>query len=198
MSEKMREKMNCEMLKFVRRCIAVGALAACSAVAWAAEDHPGFVDFSSLRGVVDSEPVVEVTLREPLLRLITQAIPEEDAEAVGFISRLLSVRLHVYEGIDGNVPRLAENMNEISGGLEQEGWERIVRVREDDDQVDIFLRFSEVEEVIYGIAVMVVSKSGEMVLANIAGDISFDDISSLGRRFDIDALADFDPEDVDR
>lgn len=178
-------------MKALQRNFAVFVLAASSTFALAAEDHPGYVDFSGLHSLIDTEPVVEVTLREPLLRLITESIPEEDAEAVNFVSRLLNVRLHVYEDIGGNVGQIADDMDEIASDLEAESWERVVRIRDDDDQVDIYLRFSETDDVVYGIAVMIVSEDGEMVLANIAGDISFDDIGALGRRFDIEELSDY-------
>lgn len=167
-----------------------------SLVAWcaataaiAAENHPGYVDFSDLRGLIDSEPVVEVTLREPLLRLITETIPEDDHEAANFVSRLLSVRLHVYKDIESITGDVGENVDEIAASLDDEGWERVVRVRDGEDQVDIFLRMSEDEDVVHGIALMVFSDDGEMVLGNIVGDIRFDDISALGRRFDIEELS---------
>ena len=186
-------------MKALQKIFPVFVLAAWGSFAAAAEDHPGYVDFSGLQSLIDTEPAVEVTLREPLLRLITESIPEDDAEAVNFVSRLLNVRLHVYEDIGGNVRQIAENMDEIASDLEAESWERVVRIRDDDDQVDIYLRFSETDDVVYGIAVMIVSEDGEMVLANIAGDISFDDIGALGRRFDIDELSDYqEREEEDR
>ena len=178
-------------MKPIQQIITIGALTAWCAIAAAADNHPGYVDFSGLRGLVNTEPVVEVTLREPLLRLITETIPVDDEEAVNFVSRLLNVRLHVYEDIGGNVRQVADNMDGIAADLDSEGWERVVRIREDDDQVDIFLRVSEDDDIVYGIAVMIVSDDGEMVLANIAGNISFDDISALGRRFDIEALSEY-------
>ncbi|MDE0509032.1 MAG: DUF4252 domain-containing protein [Gammaproteobacteria bacterium] len=174
--------------------IAACALTVFANWAAAAENHPGYVDFADLRGLVDAEPVVEVTLREPLLRLVTEAIPEDDVEAAGFVSRLLNVRLHVYEDIVGDVTEVAATMNELSAGLEEDGWERVVRVRDDDDQVDIFLNFSEDDAEVYGIALMVVSEDGEVVLGNIVGNIRMEDISALGRRFDIEELAEFHEE----
>ncbi len=174
--------------------IAACALTFFCAWAAAAENHPGHVDFSSLRGLVDSEPVVEITLREPLLRLMTEAIPEEDEEAADFVSRLLNVRLHIYEDVVGDVAEVAATMEEISAGLADEGWERVLRVRDDDDRIDLFLNFSEDDAEVYGIALMVISEDGEMVLGNIAGNIRMEDISAIGRRFDIDELAEFHEE----
>ena len=43
-------------------------------------------------------------------------------------------------------------------------------------------------ELIHGIAIMV-TEPDETVLVNIVGDISPDDISAIGERFDIDELA---------
>ena len=177
-----------------QQLIAACALTVFANWAAAAESHPGYVDFSGLRGLVDAEPVVEVTLREPLLRLVTEAIPEEDVEAAGFVSRLLNVRLHVYEDIVGDVAEVATTMNEISADLEEDGWERVVRVRDDEDQVDIFLNFSEDDAEVYGIALMVVSEDGEVVLGNIVGNIRMEDISALGRRFDIEELTELHEE----
>ena len=181
-------------MKAKQQVAAVFILAAWSSFAASAEDHPGYVDFSDLHSLINAEPVVEVTLREPLLRLITEVIPDEDEEAASFVSRLLNVRLHVYDDIGGNVREIADDMDEIAANLDGESWERVVRIREDDDQVDIFLRVSDTDDVVYGIAVMIVSEDGEMVLANIAGDISFNDIGALGRRFDIEALSEYEEQ----
>jgi hypothetical protein len=55
--------------------------------------------------------------------------------------------------------------------------------------VDIYFRLSEDGLRIQGVAIMVAEPS-EIVLVNIVGDISTEDISALGRRFDIPELSD--------
>jgi hypothetical protein len=50
------------------------------------------------------------------------------------------------------------------------------------------MRMSDDAEIIHGIAIMV-AEPGDTVMVNIVGEISGDDISALGRRFDIDELA---------
>jgi len=82
-------------------------------------------------------------------------------------------------------------MAEIADDLDRQGWERVVRVREDREHVDIYFRLSDDAMIIHGIAIMV-AEPGETVLVNIVGDISTDDLSALGRRFDIDELIDID------
>lgn len=155
------------------------------------ERHPGFVDFSTLTGIANIEPMVEVSLKAPLLNMITNLIRNEDAEAADFISKLLRVTVNVFESGAIDVGEMADSMAVIADDLDQQGWERVVRVRDDDEHVDIYFRLSDDAVVIHGIAIMVAG-SAETVLVNIVGDISTDDLSALGRRFDIDELVDID------
>lgn len=152
-------------------------------------DHPGYVDFSALTSIANIEPNVEVSLKAPLLNMLTNLIRSEDEEAANFISKLLQVTVNVFESNAIDVDEIADSMNVIADDLDQQGWERVVRIREDPEHVDIYFRLSDDADVIYGIAIMV-AEPGDTVLVNIVGDISTDDISALGQRFNIDELVD--------
>ena len=152
------------------------------------DDHPGFVDFSSLTAVTNVEPTVEISLKAPLLRMVTNLIRAEDDQAAEFVSKLMRVTVNVYESNAIDVGEIADSMSVIAENLDDQGWDRVVRVREDDDHVDIYMRMSDDAEIIHGIAIMV-AEPGDTVMVNIVGEISGDDISALGRRFDIDELA---------
>ncbi|MEX0962432.1 MAG: DUF4252 domain-containing protein [Pseudohongiellaceae bacterium] len=153
------------------------------------ENHPGFVDFARLTRIAASEPTVEISLKAPLLNMITNLIRSEDQEAADFISKLLRVTVNVFESEDIDVDEVAASMSVMAQDLDATGWERVVRVREDSSHVDIYFRLADNAEVIYGIAIMI-AEPGETVLVNIVGDISTDDISALGRRFELDELVD--------
>lgn len=172
-------------------------VALCAGSAFAAdseiEGHPGYVDFGDLSALAGTEPTVEVSLKTPLLNMITNLIRNEDEEAASFISKLLRVSVKVFPSDLVNIQQVEESMQEISVDLDNSGWERVVRVREDEEHVDVYFRLSSNAEVIYGIAIMV-AEPGDTVLVNIVGDISVEDISALGRRFDIDELVDIDLE----
>lgn len=155
------------------------------------ERHPGYVDFSALTSIANIEPNVEVSLKAPLLNMITNMIRNEDEEAADFISKLLRVTVNVFESDAIDVDEMAGSMAEIADDLDRQGLERVVRVREDREHVDIYFRLSDDAMIIHGIAIMV-AEPGETVLVNIVGDISTDDLSALGRRFDIDELIDID------
>lgn len=156
-------------------------------------DHPGYVDFSVLTAIANIEPTVEISLKAPLLNMVTNLIRSEDEEAADFISKLLRVTVNVFESNAIDVSEIAASMNEIASNLDDAGWDRVVRVREDPEHVDIYFRLSDDADVIYGIAIMV-AEPGDTVLVNIVGDISADDIAALGRRFDIDELVDMEVE----
>jgi len=155
------------------------------------ENHPGYVDFSILTAIANIEPNVEISLKTPLLNMITNLIRNEDEEAADFISKLLRVTVNVFESDAIDVNEIADSMATIAEDLDAQGWERVVRVREDNEHVDIYFRLSADSMIIHGIAIMV-AEPGETVLVNIVGDISADDLSALGRRFDIDELVDID------
>ena len=158
------------------------------------ESHPGYVDFSTLTAVVATEPTVEISLKAPLLNMITNLIRNQDDEAADFISKLIRVTVNVFESDDIDVDQVASSMSVMAEDLDSAGWDRVVRVREDENHVDIYFRLAPDADVIYGIAIMV-AEPWETVLVNIVGDISTDDISALGRRFDLDELVDIEVAD---
>jgi hypothetical protein len=82
-----------------------------------------------------------------------------------------------------------------TGELDKKGWERIVRVREDDSNVDIYLLPSESYESILGIVVMV-AEDEEAIFVNIVGEINPDDVARLGDHFDIEELHDIKADDI--
>lgn len=155
------------------------------------QDHPGYVDFSTLTSQASAEPSVEISLRAPILAMMTNLIRNEDEMAADFVSKLLRVSVNVFESDAVDVSEIAESMSDIAEDLDAQGWERVVRVRENGEHVDIYMRLSDDGELIHGITIMV-AEPGDTVLVNIVGDISGNDITALGRRFDIDELAELD------
>lgn len=154
-------------------------------------DHPGFVDFSTLSGFAGAEPTVQISLKTPLLNMVTNLLKQEDEQAASFVSKLLRVNVNVFESRDIDVDEIASSMSVLADELDAQGWERVVRVREDENHVDIYFRLSDDADLIYGIAIMAAEES-ETVLVNIVGDISVEDLGALARKFDIDELSEID------
>ena len=181
----------------ISKMLASATLAVFFAGGAAAQDdvssHPGFVDFSSLSGFGGAEPTVQISLKTPLLNMVTNLLKQEDEQAANFISKLMRVNVNVFESDALDVDAISSSMAVLATELDGQGWERVVRVREDESHVDIYFRLSPDADLIYGIAIMVAEQS-EAVLVNIVGDISVDDLGALARRFGIDELSEIEIE----
>jgi len=77
------------------------------------ESHLGYVDFSTLTAIAAIEPTVEISLKAPLLILITNLIRNED-EAAEFISKLMRVTVNVFESDDIDVDQVAASMSTMA------------------------------------------------------------------------------------
>lgn len=150
--------------------------------------HPGYVDFEALIDADSDEAKVEVFLREPLIKLLSIFLKEEDPELFDILNKLKLVRVQVFDIDEKMAKRLSKQSSATAKELDRKGWERIVRVREDGEHVDVYLKPSPDYEWIQGVVVMVVGDDGEAIFVNIVGDIRPEDIHRLGEHFDIDEL----------
>jgi hypothetical protein len=78
------------------------------------ESHLGYVDFSTLTAIAAIEPTVEISLKAPLLNMITNLIRSEDEEAAEFISKLMRVTVNVFESDDIDVDQVAASMSTMA------------------------------------------------------------------------------------
>jgi hypothetical protein len=147
------------------------ALLASASPAWAAEDNdltsrPGYVDFGELAADY-GEPRVTVDISEPLLKLVS-AMKHDDPVAEAALKDLESVRVRIYDTA-GDVAAAAERMQEVSAMLGDLDWEQIVRVRESDKKVDVYVKHGD--DQIHGLTVVKVDGE-EAVFVNVMGELS--------------------------
>jgi hypothetical protein len=150
---------------------------------------PGYVDFEAMKMFRNQEPRVEVFLKEPMIKLVSRAMGNDEPDLRDLLAKLQLVRVQVFDIDNTMVKEFTEVTNATTAELDKKGWERIVRVREENENVDIYLLPSEGFESILGIVVMV-AEDDEAVFVNIVGEINPDDVSRLGDQFDIDELHD--------
>lgn len=171
--------------------LASGAL---SVPALAAKDpdvrhHPGFVDgseFAKLAGE-DSE-LVEVNIGPSLLKAIARGA-DDDPEARSVLSGLVGVNAYIV-GLDHDASRegrAAQMVKDIARRLETSGWERLVRVREKSESVNVFVRSNE--GTIDGLVVLTFDRDGsEVVFANLVGTIDLARLGDLKGTLDVPGL----------
>ncbi len=167
--------------------IAHSAMAADDSV----QDHPGYVDFSILQFLSGQAAKVEVNLKSPLLAMMAQLISTEDTETAALVSQLQRVTVQVFPTKEHDLNQIADAMALTADELDNKGWERVVRVRDNSDHVDIYFKLSDDATLIHGITIMAAAPQ-ETVFVNIVGDINAADIAALSQRFNIEHLQDID------
>lgn len=152
----------------------------------AQEDHlkdlPGYVDFGPLADLF-GEPQVQVSLGQGLLNFVIAASRAEDPDTARLLEKLQAVRINVFN-LDQDQMRAADHIAEVASRLEDDLWERIVLVQEDDERVHIYARMNG--EVMEGLTVMAAGSDQEAVFINIIGSLNPEDLSQVVDTFDVD------------
>lgn len=151
-------------------------------------NHPGYVDFNLIEIFGDAEAKVEVSLKQPMLKLVSEFTKNEDPELFGMMNKLAIVRVYVFEADNKFTDKFDAESSKTIKMLTNKGWERVVRVRDDDEHVYVYLKPSTQYDFIEGIVVLAVENGEEAVFVNIAGEIRPEDIGKLGHHFGIDDL----------
>lgn len=166
----------------------IGASAALGADS-AARRLPGFVDgsgFGELAG--DEHEIVEVSLGPSMLGALARGAAK-DPEAESVLSGLKSVTAYILQ-LDGDAPRIeqaAKLIRETAERLEHGDWERIARVREAKEHLEIFVLSAD--QKVQGLVVLILDRdSGEVVFANLAGTIDLARIGEISDTIHIPGL----------
>lgn len=147
----------------------------------ALKDFPGYVDFGELTSMF-GEPTVQIAVGGSLLGLVSALSARENPQAAELFKRLHGVRVSVFEN-----PSMTEGAVEfvkaISSKLSQQGWESVVTINSDDEQVRIFMKFNG--DKVEGITVMALEED-EAVFVNVIGDLKPDELDKVMENFDIE------------
>ncbi|MFT7286105.1 MAG: hypothetical protein ACI87W_000209 [Halieaceae bacterium] len=144
------------------------------------ESMPGYVDFGALSADY-GEPRVMVDLGGSLLKLVS-AMKHDDPVAEQALRSIDSVRVNVYDTAGDSTPA-EERMSSVSKSLTALSWEQIVRVREEDKQVDIYVKHGD--DRVHGLTVMSVD-SEQAVFINVLGDIDPGTLRTVVDHVDLD------------
>lgn len=154
----------------------------CACGITAPRSNDGYADLES-PGIRDTNRVVNLSIGPTLLHFAATYIDDEP-EIRELLRSLDGVRVRVYE-IDGDAGRVASRINEMSQHLQQEGWEPVLLVREENEQTHMLLRNEDGR--IKGMTVLVSDGDSEAVIVNLMGEIRPEQFGSVMLALDVDA-----------
>ena len=156
------------------------ALTACGLTA--PRSNAGYADLESL-GMRDTDRVMTLSIGPSLLRFAASHV-DDDPEVRELLKRLDGVRIRIYE-IDGDAGRVAGRMDSMSRRLQDEGWEPVMLVREDNEATHMLLRV--IDQQIRGLTVLVSDGDSEAVVINLMGEIQPQQFGDVMLALDVDA-----------
>jgi hypothetical protein len=145
------------------------------------KDYPGYVDFGELSAVF-GEPSVQISVGASLLGLVSSLSASEDPEAAELFKRLNGVRVNVFE-TDSMADGAVDLVKDVSSRLNDLGWEAVVTVNSEDEQVRVFMMINDNQ--VEGITVMAIEET-EAVFVNVIGSINPEELGRVMENFDID------------
>ncbi|QXD15485.1 DUF4252 domain-containing protein [Rhodocaloribacter litoris] len=151
------------------------------------EDDPGFLDLASMTAWFDREPTLEVDIQGSLLRLVAEASRYDDPELADLLTRLRAIQVRGFPLPRTRFNEIARRTAEVATRLEAAGWDTVLRVRDYDEQVHMYVRVHD--NAIAGMVVFVVKPGyDETVFVNIVGEIDPEQVGRLGRKFSFGRL----------
>lgn len=171
------------------KSVAPMALILCSAVAASASPEslpPGQVDFG-----VFTKPnrgqFVEVNLTSNLIGMAARFIEKQEPEVAHVLDGLQLVHVNVLGVSDENRGELEKRRAKIREQLEGKGWERVVSVQEERQEVGVYLKTAN-KDTVQGLVVMAADGNNQAVFVNVVGNIKPEQLALVGERLHLEPL----------
>jgi len=140
----------------------------------------GYVDFGDLSATY-GEPKITINLGGTMLNFVGMMSSSESPETSNLISKLKGIRVQIYS-MDKNVDAAMGQFDKTKSHLKSSGWEPIVQVNEEDEQVLLYMK--TVNGHMEGMTVMVVDDE-EAVFVNVIGQLNPTELAQVMERFDV-------------
>jgi hypothetical protein len=140
---------------------------------------PGYVDLGRFADALDMRPNIEVTIQGALLDMVrSRAAREEDSAAAGLMRNLRSIQMRGFPTENMATADYTDLLDRFANDLLDNGWERVMHVRDEGEDVSLFTRYDDEE--VSGLTMMMSDPSDERLLfINIVGRIQPDDLGTL-------------------
>lgn len=130
---------------------------------------------------------VTVELKGALLGIATRIASHSEPETAELLSGLREIRVNVIDLKKNAAGEIAKRFADGRKSLESTGWERVVAVDDNGDNVAVHVK-TRGEESIEGLCVSILGKDQEAVFVNIVGNIKPESLAKLGEKMDLPGM----------
>ncbi len=159
-------------MKRMSLIVGVVLLLLCGAVD-AQTNHPGFFPIEEMGIMAQGELEVDIDLHGAMLQVAAGAMQGENGEVDADLGKLVAslerVRVQVGSPQKADQTMIGNSISDAVDQLTNLGWQRILKVNDDETMVYLFALESGGK--IVGLTGLVNSDGDELVLANLVGDI---------------------------
>jgi len=149
---------------------------------------PSAIDFDVFSPSEDGS-FVEIRVNNGLINMAARLAETSEPEVAKILGGLKSIRVNVIkfeEGEKGEKKKVTSRIESIRKQLDDQEWERVVRVKEDNEDVGIYAKLKG-DESIEGVVVTVIEEN-EAVLIHVDGSIRPEELAQVGERLNIEPL----------
>lgn len=172
-----------------RLIVAVVFLLICALSAQAQQDlsgHAGYVDLDRIEIPVDASEITEVNLGPELLKMAAK-MENGDSDLSDTLDGLFGIRVKSF----GLTPELAGQIrpivDDIQAQLDNEGWKRLVYVKDGEELVIVSMKYDPVDESkVAGLMVIAFEPGDEATFVNMVGSIDLANMGDLLENVDVD------------
>jgi len=153
-----------------------------------AEDNtssPETVDFGTF-APSEKGTFVEIKVNSSLIHMAARLAQDSEPEMARILGGLKSVRVNVMGFEEDERETFASRIQSIRKQLEDQQWDRVVRVQEETEDVGIYAKLNG-DESIEGLVVTVIN-GREAVLIHVNGSIRPEELARVGERLNLEPL----------
>ena len=118
---------------------------------------------------IAGEPNVEVDMNQEMIKLLAPVAQGAAGQAASALDGVTNIRVLVYENIAGDMEDVLRFVESTGTRLEGDGWHAVVRVREEGEQVRVYMK-PGTDGTLAGITVMV-TEAGDDVVVDDGGQV---------------------------
>jgi hypothetical protein len=150
--------------------------------------YPGYLELKDLASFAKGDKGTEIIVEAGMFKMLAKMAGNNNEELVKQLGELKLVRLNSFEVDASNLKAVENTIASIDKDLLGKKWDRIVRIKSDNEHTNIYVKTSGTEK-FQGIVIASINNKTEMAsFVNVVGEISPELIGKLAKDFNIPQL----------